>query len=107
MTKRKNNKGFWQYKREIVVALLVILIVVFLYQNSEKVDFKLIFWTLHIPLIVLVLSFFALGALIAWGYNFFKSQEGKRELKRLKAELENIMKETKTLNKDSEDNQAE
>ena len=97
MAQEEKKKNIWYYRKEILVAIIVILVVVFLYQNSKPVDFKLIFWKLEVPLIILVFSFFVIGVLTMWIYNFSKSSEKKKEIKNLKSELIKAKDEVKKL----------
>lgn len=87
-----------KYRKEIITGLLIILLIVFMVQNSHDVDFYLVFTDMHVPLIVLILAFAALGASIVGVYWMMSSRDKKRTIKEMGSQigsLEKMMEEWK------------
>ncbi len=79
-----------------LVFVLGILALVFLIQNSNDVEFQLIFWKIDkIPLILLLLLFFAFGAIISWVLIMRKVNVKKKIIRKLEKEIEILKKEAK------------
>lgn len=82
--KKEKEASFWsQYKKEIIIGVIGLLLLIFIVQNSHEVEFNMIFTSSKISLIVLILFFFALGMLTAGIYGHFKRKELKKKIKEL------------------------
>lgn len=57
--------------RLVVILAAVVLAVIILFQNVQSVPFSLLFWSIHMPLVIWLLLFLVLG--FALGY-FIKSR---------------------------------
>ena len=86
------EKSFLQkvkhYRKEIFVVFMAIILVIFMVQNSEDVDFDLVVTDMEVPLIVLILGFTALGAGTVGIYWFLSNRDKKRTIKEMAKELE-------------------
>ncbi len=76
-----------KYRKEIIVGLLVILLIVFMVQNNQDVTFHLVFTDMQVPLIVLILGFAALGAAIVGVYWMLSVRDKNRTIKDLSKEI--------------------
>lgn len=81
-----------KYRKEIVTSLLIILLIIFMVQNSHDVDFNLIFTDMQVPLIVLILAFAALGAAIVGVYWVLSSRDKKRTIKEMGNQIGSLEK---------------
>ncbi len=72
-----------RYRKEIFVGILIIILLIFMIQNSHDVDFNLVFTDMDVPLIVLILGFAALGAAIVGVYWILSNRDKKRTIKDL------------------------
>jgi uncharacterized integral membrane protein len=59
----------------VLIAVLVVLLAVLLLQNSGLVQVRLYFWSLYIPMFILVLGVFLVG--LAVGFLLAKIEKGK------------------------------
>ncbi len=76
-----------KYRKEIIVGLLIILLIVFMVQNNQDVTFHLVFTDMQVPLIVLILGFAALGASIVGVYWMLSVRDKNRTIKDLTREV--------------------
>ena len=88
-----------EYRKEIIVGFLIILLLVFMIQNSHDVDFNLIVTDMDIPLIVLILGFSSLGAIIVGVYWYINNRDKKREKKELEKEVDSLKERITQLEK--------
>lgn len=72
-----------RYRKEILVGILIIILLIFMIQNSHDVDFNLVFTDMDVPLIVLILGFAGLGAAIVGVYWLLANRDKKRTIKDL------------------------
>lgn len=66
MSQQKEESFLIKYRKEILIGIIAILMLVFIVQNSEEIEFQMIFVRLNISLIFLIALFFALGMLTMW-----------------------------------------
>lgn len=84
ITEQKQEPSFWsKYKKEIIIGVIALILLVFIVQNSGEVPFRVIFVTFNVSLIILILFFFALGILTAGVYGHFRRKELKKKIKEL------------------------
>jgi putative membrane protein len=77
-----------QYRKEILIGILMLLVIIFLVQNSDDVEFSLVFWKMDVPLILLLVIWLLIGAVITGVYFFVSNKEMRKEIKRLKKEVD-------------------
>lgn len=70
--------------KNIIVAIISIMIILFAFQNLTPVTINFIFFTLKCPLLFLILILFALGLLSGW---MFKQKDIKKTINAIKDEL--------------------
>jgi len=109
MTEKKGNfvDTLKKYRKELIIGVMLILLVVFMIQNKHDVDFNLVFTDMQVPLIVIILFFSGLGAAIVGVYWIMASRDKKRTIKDMSTKigsLEKIIQEAqdKFLQKDKE-----
>ncbi len=60
-------------------AVLLVIILILIFQNTESIDIQLFFWTVSISRVLLMAVFFLFGAVIGWitnsYYRFMKTRE--------------------------------
>ena len=76
-----------KYKKEILIVLIAILMILFIVMNSGDVMFSLIFWKFPIPLVILILLFFTIGLVSAWVYSYFHRKELRKKVRELESKL--------------------
>lgn len=79
-----------EYKKEIIIGIIIILMLIFIFQNMEQTEFTLFFVKMHFPLVILILMFFAIGAISVWVYSYFHKKELKRTIRTLEAKLKKL-----------------
>lgn len=52
--------------KQILMAVLAVIVVVLIIQNSTLVPFRILFWDTYMPVFFLVLGVFAVGLLIGY-----------------------------------------
>lgn len=70
--------------KNIIVAIISIMIILFAFQNLTPVTINFIFFTLKCPLLFLILILFALGLLSGW---MVKQKDIKKTINAIKDEL--------------------
>ena len=55
------------YVKGALAVVLLLVVVVFAFQNSAGVDVKFLFWTARSPMILLILGTYLLGMFSGWG----------------------------------------
>lgn len=86
----EKEPGFLAENKKLIVAVIVIiLMLVFIFRNMHDVTFYPIFFKVEMPMVVVILTFFGIGAISVWIYSHF----GKKELKRKLREAEKKLKQ--------------
>jgi uncharacterized integral membrane protein len=83
----KEPNFFSENKKLIYTALVVILMLVFIFENLEPVKFWLLFVGIELPMVIVILLFFSIGAIWVWVYSYFTKKELKRKIKSLESRL--------------------
>ncbi|MBO0475287.1 hypothetical protein IGL98_003217 [Enterococcus sp. DIV0840] len=52
--------------KRVIALIVVILIMLFAFQNFQNVELSLIFISVEIPLLILILSLYILGIITGW-----------------------------------------
>jgi uncharacterized integral membrane protein len=52
--------------KNVLIAVLVILLAVLVIQNSELMPFRLLFWSAYMPVFILVIGIFAVGFIVGY-----------------------------------------
>jgi uncharacterized integral membrane protein len=52
--------------RAVFTTLLIVLSVIFVLQNTEVVEIRLLFWTLSMSRVLIILLLLAIGMLVGW-----------------------------------------
>jgi len=79
-----------KYRKEILVGLAILILLIFMVQNAHDVKFYLVFTDMSVPLIVLILGFTALGALTVGIYWMISNRDKKRDIKELKQKINDL-----------------
>ncbi len=79
-----------RYRKEIIIAIIAVLMLVFIVQNSDKTRFHLVFYTFEVSLIFLIAFFFAMGALTIWVRYYFLKKEKDRQIEQLEARIKKL-----------------
>jgi uncharacterized integral membrane protein len=79
-----------EYKKEIVIGVIIILMLIFIFQNMDETIFTLFWVKMRFPLVILILMFFSIGAISVWVYSYFHKKELKRKIRTLEAELKKL-----------------
>jgi uncharacterized integral membrane protein len=68
-------------KRSLIILLvLVLLLVILVIQNSSPIALKLFFWTMNIPVALVILLSIFLGILISILYTYFSRRKKNANL---------------------------
>lgn len=88
MAEQKEESFIVKYKKELLIGLIAVLMLIFIVQNSQQIEFGLIFFRVKISVIFLIALFYGLGLLTMW-IRFHYSNKAKE--KRYK-EMEELLK---------------
>ena len=92
MTQSKEESFIVKYRKEIVIAVIALLMLLFIIFNAEKIEFSLVFFSISISKIFLIALFFALGMLTVWVRNYSLNKEKNNRIKDLEAKLKELEK---------------
>jgi uncharacterized integral membrane protein len=84
-----------KYRKEILVGLLGLLVLIFLVKNMDDVEFDLVFFKTDMPLIFLLLFFAAAGAGTVAIYWRMDNKDKKFRIRELEKELDNQQRNAK------------
>lgn len=81
--------------KRILALIVMILVLIFAFQNLNSVSLNLVFFSLDIPLLVLIIALYVLGVITGWAVkrNDIKhivnkaQSETKKELKELQDQI--------------------
>ena len=60
----------------IIGGILLLLIIIFIVQNTEVVSIKFLFWELSLSRVLMVFLVFLTGGILGWvGHGFYKSHK--------------------------------
>jgi uncharacterized integral membrane protein len=62
--------------KKIIIAVILFLLLIVIFQNLTVVDVRIIFWTLRVNLLLVILLPLLAGMVIGW---FFRSFYAKRQ----------------------------
>ncbi len=61
------RKGGWFRRLKLIVVLVVaVLVLIFFFQNKQNATVEVLFWSLEVPVSLLLLGAFVAGAAIGW-----------------------------------------
>ncbi len=83
----KEPNFFSENKKLIAIGVVVILMLVFIFENMHEVGFWLLVFPVHLPMVIVILLFFSIGAISVWIYSYFHKKELKRKIKALETRL--------------------
>jgi uncharacterized integral membrane protein len=66
--------------RNVLIAVLVGLLVIFVIQNVATVEVNVLAWSMSLPRAVLYLVLFALGGLVGWLIRYYQARPDDRNL---------------------------
>jgi uncharacterized integral membrane protein len=92
MSQPKEESFIVKYRKEIIIAVIALLMLLFIVFNSEKIDFSLVFFSISISKIFLIALFFALGMLTIWVRNYSLNKEKNNRIKDLEAKVKELEK---------------
>lgn len=90
LNNEKEPSFFAENKKLIIVAGIVIVMLVFIFQNMHDVRFWLLFIPVTMPMVVLILLFFSIGASAVWVYSYFNKKELKKKIRTLEAQIKKL-----------------
>jgi len=85
----KEPNFFSENKKLIVAGLVIILMLLFIFMNKHDVEFWL-FFKVKMPMVIVILMFFSIGAIGAWVFAHFGKKELKRKLKAAEKRLKQL-----------------
>lgn len=81
------------YRKEIFMGIMIILLILFMVMNSQKVEFSMVFFKTEVPLIVLILLFSGIGAATIGIYWYLSNRDKKTTIKGLHKQIEKLQKD--------------
>lgn len=90
MTQEKEESFIVKYRKEILIVLIAILMLVFIVRNSHQIEFYLIFFPVKISVIFLIALFFGLGMLTVWIRYHFSNKEKDKRYKEMEERLKKL-----------------
>lgn len=86
----EKEPGFFAENKKLIVAgLVVILMLLFIFMNMDEVEFWL-FFKVKMPMVVVILMFFSIGAIGTWVYAHFGRKELKKKLREAEKKLKSL-----------------
>lgn len=85
----KEGNFFSENKKLIVTGIVIIIMLLFIFMNLDPVKFWILF-EVEMPMVVVILMFFSIGAITAWVYAYFNKKELKRKLKAAEKRLKQL-----------------
>ncbi|MBP6300392.1 MAG: LapA family protein [Lactococcus raffinolactis] len=84
--------------KRILALIILILVLIFAFQNLNTVSLNLVFFSLNMPLLVLIVALYVLGVITGWSVkrNDIKQivnkaqDETKKEIKDLQEQIKDI-----------------
>ncbi len=83
------------YRKEIFIGIMVILVILFMVMNSQKVEFSMVFFKTEVPLIILILLFSGIGALTVGIYWYLSNRDKKVLITELKKQIDKLQGDVK------------
>jgi uncharacterized integral membrane protein len=83
----KEPNFFSENKKLITIGVIIILMLVFIFENMHEVGFWLLVFPVRLPMVIVILLFFSIGAISVWVYSYIHKKELKRKVKALEAKL--------------------
>lgn len=83
----KEPNFFSENKKLIYTGIIIILMLVFIFENLEPVEFWLLFVGIELPMVIVILLFFSIGAISVWVYSYFTKKELRKKIKSLETRL--------------------
>ena len=87
----------WKKIKLVISLICLILVVVFSFQNWDSGDLKLVFFSIKIPITLLIAISLFIGYSLGVVYNHKKSIDKDQEIKELKSRLKDFMTDKKDL----------
>ena len=87
MANEKEENFIIKYKKELLIGFIAVLMLIFIVQNSDEIEFQMLFIRLKISLIFLITLFFGLGMLTVWIRYYFITKEKNKKIKELEEKL--------------------
>lgn len=83
----KEPSFFSENKKLIYTGLIVVLMLVFIFQNLHEVGFWLLVFPIQLPMVIIILMFFSIGAIWVWVTSYFAKKELRKKIKALETRL--------------------
>lgn len=83
----KEPSFFAENKKLIAIGVIIILMLIFIFENMHEVGFWLLVFPVRLPMVVVILLFFSIGAISVWVYSYFHKKELTRKIKALETRL--------------------
>ena len=87
MTDQKEENFILKYKKEILIGIIAFLMLVFIIQNAEEIEFQILFIRMRISLIFLIALFYGLGLLTMFIRYHFVLKEKNKKIKELEKKV--------------------
>jgi uncharacterized integral membrane protein len=84
---QKEQSFFAKNKKEILISLIALLMLIFIIQNSAPIEFKVLFFKFPVSLIFLIALFYGMGMLTVWIKFYFVVKEKDKKIKELEERL--------------------
>ncbi|HYG52297.1 MAG TPA: LapA family protein [Flavobacteriales bacterium] len=86
--KGEKEPGFFsENKKLIYTAIVIVLMLVFIFENLHEVGFWLLVFPVHLPMVIVILLFFSIGAVWVWITSYFAKKELRKKIKNLESRL--------------------
>lgn len=87
MTDKKEESFILKYKKEILIGFIAFLMLVFIVQNAEEIQFQIIFIDMKISLIFLITLFYGMGLLTMFIRYHSVLKEKNKKIKELEKQV--------------------
>ncbi len=85
----------WKKIKLVISLICLVLIVIFSFQNWESGDLRLVFFSIRIPITLLIAISLFIGYTLAIVYNHKKISDKDQEIRELKSRIKDFMTDKK------------
>lgn len=83
----KEPSFFSENKKLVYTGIIIILMLVFIFENLHEVGFWLLVVPIKLPMVIIIITFFSIGAISVWIYSYFSKKELKKKIRALEGRL--------------------
>src|SRR6478735_1074725 len=87
VTEEKEPGFFKENKKLVYTGIIIFLMLIFIFENMHEVQFWLLVLPIGMPMVIVILLFFSIGAISVWVYSYFVKKELRRKIKSLETRL--------------------